>query len=286
MIDSTDLYYQQIVNAMLTAPELAALDPANPSLVAFRQELNNPTPVGIHKLWAYITAWAIRNGILDSQERHEAEVAQLAAEAEWGTDAWIIKFLKAYQLGDVLAEVSQGRLGYQVLDSSKQIIKYVAVVARGGVAIIKVAKEVSGLPAPLSQGAPVESSEFYLVSKYLQRVMPPGSSYQLSSLPADTITLEGQVFYNGEVGEDVFLNTFQEAVKEFLKTGFAFNGVFRITDLLVYVKANVSGFKTWNLVFKGAKAGGTLQAFVMQYANTAGYCTFDIDSSTIDYKGE
>jgi hypothetical protein len=116
--------------------------------------------------------------------------------------------------------------------------------------------------------------------------MPPGSSYQLSSLPADTIALSGQVFYNGEEGEQVFTTAFENAINEFLKTGFPFNGVFRITDLLVFIKANVPGFKTWNIVFSGAKSGGILQAFLMQYATGAGYCIFDSANSTIDYKGE
>lgn len=122
------------------------------------------------------------------------DVEDTAATTRYGTWAWWIAAAKAFQFGDTTS-VIDGKVGYEVVDPSKQIITAATVAQVGRSLTVKVAKGAVGSLSELSQ------EELQAFNGYVQNIKPLGVSVRVSSLPPASVEIAGSITYNSEEGE-------------------------------------------------------------------------------------
>ncbi len=110
-----------------------------------------------------------------------------------GSDRWLHRELLKFQLGDSLSwDDDQGIYYYPVIDATKQIIKRCAVNSSGGVTSVKVAKEVSALPVPLS------GPELTAFTTYVRTFQFAGANITNPvSQNSDKLNAPMTIYYNG-----------------------------------------------------------------------------------------
>src|SRR5690606_1220140 len=84
---------------------------------------------------------------------------------------------------------------YAVVDSAKQIVKYVSVSDERGIVGVKAAKQEDNRPVPLS------GEEAAALLSYIRDIRPPGTRLIVESLPADKLRSAMTVYYNAQMGE-------------------------------------------------------------------------------------
>lgn len=282
--------YERIMNAAANEPALAGLDGATLSYEEFIAALDRQDAAA-WTILAYTIAQVQVDTIVTPFARHVAEMDAVAASIQSASAAYLEAFMLSFQLGDQLTVISSGdgkvKVGYAVVDASKQIIKYASVTEIGGQAIIKIAKADSGgYPTPLS------TAELAQVRDALTVIYAPGADWVVSSTLSDQLKLEGDFYYNGEVGLSAFQANLVGAIKTYCRQN-RFGGVFRLngsTDapgLIDYLQANVPGFRAPNIrAFIKSAVLPVYTEFVLQAALQSGFVTFDEASSTLNYIAE
>lgn len=114
---------QDILERKDATPELSALEVLTPSEQASLEELNSSSKVAVWRLIVYIVAYAIFTFEL-LMDVFRNEITTLVKANRPHTEDWYKTKALAFQLGDTLVESDE----YDVIDTSKQIIKQVAVL--------------------------------------------------------------------------------------------------------------------------------------------------------------
>lgn len=186
-----------------------------------------------------------------------------------GTPAWYAERSYEFQFGHPVIVVD-GRPTYAVDDADARIVKY-ASVQRGstGNAILKIAKQVSALPAPLT---PTELNAF---QAYVNNIMFAGSYISVRSIPADKIKLTIKVWYDALYTPEA-ARTFVEATINSYINDVQFDGYYRritLTELLIHTES-VKDIEIMD--FKGKKHNATLWTdIIREYQALSGYARID-----------
>jgi hypothetical protein len=154
-------------------------------------------------------------------EMRKAEIDRIVLQERYGYKGWYERMMRAFQFGDDINELEE-KTYYDVIDSSKQIIKYAYCEEKdGGGILLKVAKEVNLQPAALSTG------EYDAALAYINRVKPAGIAVELRSENADLLDVDLSVRYNPLLftSADVMKASIKTAINNYLK-GLEYNGAF------------------------------------------------------------
>lgn len=155
-------------------------------------ELSSTSATAIWRLFCDIIAWAAF--LLDQLfDTHKAEVSALAEASIAGNAAWLRAQILAFELGNTTLSVSADRRAIYLtnLGDEAKIVKYVAIQDQRGKALIKVAKQVDGLPAPLS------NAEITQLGSFVESIKFAGTKTALQTSEADRMGIYGTIYYDG-----------------------------------------------------------------------------------------
>jgi hypothetical protein len=280
--------YKQIIDEKATYSELNALQPNINSFQSLLTQLTTTSKVAVWRLLAYLIALAIwtHEKLIDVQT---AELEQRAADVIPGTLRWYRNMAKEWQPGDALVWTGVlTRYEYQPVNEANQLVKYSAAIESNNQVTLKVAKESSGLAAPLTSAELSQFTAYITLRKYA------GTNVAIISTAADDVNITGTVFIDPLVldttGESLSLpGTFpvEDAINEFLKDlgTVNFNGKLRAIDLVDVIQ-NVQGVNNFVLVDLEARYGvipyiDVLALTGQEYQSNAGHLV--IDTLTLTY---
>lgn len=232
--------------------------------------LNNPSDTAIWRLWLRIVAfgvWVVEN-FLDS---HKKEVDATIAAYRIGTPRWYVEMTKKFQYGYVLPTE---QVYYSIQDENARIIKQCsAKVDNDGVLVIKVAKESSGDLVPLASG------EVSALETYLDRIQFAGVRLRVVTFPADILRLTATVYYDGQIPLAAFQNSFENAVKNYLKS-IPFDSVFVLNHLVDAIQATDGTIDVQIDEWKFARHAEADKIAGRIYETKAGYAKTDSNTFT------
>lgn len=203
--------YDELVTEMASYASMSGLTSGTETAAGLMSKLDSNSRVSIWSLYLWIVAfgiWTLEN-LMDN---HKVETEELAAATISGNDAWLVRQALLFEAGNSsLAVDAQFKVVYAVPNVSARIIKYAAVTREYGRAVVKVAKDSGGIPAPLSSG---EITQF---ATYLNNIMYAGSKLVAVSRAADELKLSGTVYYNGLVEASSVEAAIEAALQAYLK---------------------------------------------------------------------
>lgn len=212
------------------------------------QELNSTSKVAIYRLFAFIVsycAWLLET-LFDTGK---AEIATLIEQDKAHRPSWYKKKALAFQFGfDLIFDTDlYDNTGYtddQIEDS--KIIKYCAVPKSKGQKAIKIATEVGGVLAPVTE---LQKTAF---EAYMDEISDWGVDYVVVNQLPDVLLLNFDVYIDALVldsnGMSILNGNYpvQEAILEFMKE-LPFNGELILFDLETKIK-KVPGVTIPNIV--------------------------------------
>lgn len=188
--------------------------------------LTSTSQVSYWRLWVFIQAVAI-NLLEQIMAIFIGEVETIVASGVPGTAPWIRSEVLKFQYSATTPQVVEVNttdftIGYPTVDPTLQIISSCAVVPNlSGTIVVKAATGTT--PAPLS------SPQVTALGSYLTEILPAGAVFQIISANADTLRVDGTVYYNGQ-----YTATIQASVEAALTAYMAalpFNGVVKVSDI-------------------------------------------------------
>lgn len=287
MARTTGEIFDAIILDKETAGSLTELQPEPDSAQQLAEDLTSTSKVGIHRLLYYIVAQAIQflEQIFDL---HVIEVQDIADKIITATTRWYQEEALKFQLGDDLLFITalgslNGKFQYAVLDESKQIIKRAAVTESGTQVVIKVAKLVADVPAPL------DVAELAAFTQYTNEFRIAGTDTLIISAPPDELQLDLRVFYDplqlDAAGESLANpGTFPaiEAIDGFI-SNLPFNGKYENTALVDAVQL-AEGVEDPRLDEARSRFGANPYSIIADSVTpNAGHMVRDIGGSNITY---
>ncbi len=249
--------------------------------------LNNSSETAIWKLIFMVCATAIWS-LEKLFDIHLQSVEDKLALLKPHSLNWYRNKVLSYQHGGSFDETTglydnTGLTASQI--ATQQIITNCAVVERGDSSLmIKVAKTVSNALAPLS------TPEVLALQSYIFQIKDAGVQIIVSSIPADNLKLEVEVYIdpleiqnNGlQVGGSV--KPVEESVKLYLKS-LPFNAEFTKMDLVDAIQ-KVKGVKVVEVLSAQAKenAATTFNNVISRYQTASGYMVVQNEDLVINYK--
>lgn len=284
MARTIDEIYDAIITEKETFASLTGLTPAPDDSQTFLADLTSASKVAIWRLWyrAYATAIHIHELLFD---QFELEVEDRGDELITGTTRWYAGEMLLFQNGDSLIFDNDSRKYiYDPIDTTKQIIKRVAVIDTGAQVRIKVAKlDLAGKPEPLT------GPELTAFETYLSQIKFAGTSTAVTSAIADDLKVDMFIHYDAQVlAVDGSLlsdpGTFPviDAIEAFTEN-LPFNGVLNLTSLVDAVQLSEG---VLDVVLNSAEAKFGLLAYSpinKNYIPDAGHLLLDKPSSVFTY---
>lgn len=264
--------YDEIIAEKESNTSLAGLTPDPETSAQLLSELTSASKVAVWRLWAYIIAVAIHVHEL-LFDLFIQEIDAIAAAAPAGTPRWYKKKIEEFQFGDNL-QLINNQYVYDPIDVSNQIIKRSAIEERAdGVVIIKVVKDDGndGLEE-------LNATELAALTSYAQKIKFAGARLAIVSIPADTVNVSYDIYYDPIIPLVDLQSEMQIVVDAFLNN-LDFNAAFnitRFTDILQPVNGVIDPvFQTAN----NTPSGGSLVSFDIEVIPAAGWFVY---SDTIE----
>ncbi len=219
---------------------------------------------------------------------HRADVDTRIEQLEPHTLRWYVNKAKAYMQGQKLVPDcdyydTTGMTEQAIADA--KVVKYAVATESNTVVYIKVAREVDGNPASLTDG------QLDGLTAYMNEIKDAGVSVQLRNEPADKMRIDLLIYYDptlltiDSTGAGVLVSgedPVREATKQVIEN-LPFNGMFRKSDLLAALQAlpcvEVADIKSVQVKPSSAELWQTVEGYDRPYS---GY--YSIDRLTVDYK--
>jgi len=270
------------------APELDALD-----VLAIEEKdtlhPNSTSKVSEWRLWVWVQAVAI--WMLEKLfDIFRKEVEERIAATRVHTRRWYREKALAFQFGDTLNDSDV----YDVIDESKQIVKFASVrkvvVSGHGVLRIKVAKDNNGELTKL------DTAELDAFKDYMNDITDAGTYIFATSGDPDNLKLELDIYYNPQLIDasgdylDGSRNAVLPAIKQYLK-GIDFDGRLTLTHLIDAMQ-EVKGIELPVLKYAAARqnVGAYTDLYNMNtgtrvefYNPDAGWIVLDEANTVINY---
>lgn len=260
------------IKAEITAryvAEMAAID-----------ETVNPTTwsvTNLQRLFIYVVAFCIFS-LEKLFDIFKIEVAETISNKNPHTKNWYKNIVLAYQHGYVVeaGSLQYDNTGISIDDiEASKVIGYCAVTEEADALNIKVAREVSGELAPLSDSQLAGLQEYMEDDKLGQK--DAGVFITFVNEDADSLKLSLDVYINPALIDSTGIHivsgtaTTKAAIKNFLKN-LAFNGVFTPQDLVDALQL-VEGVELIKIVVCQVKAdgGSSYQTVDVKYLPNSGY---------------
>lgn len=210
-----------------------------------------------------------------------SEVDEFAAGIIPGTVRWYHEQCLKFQYGDALEYIDH-KFKYAVIDSNKQIVKRVAVSEAGGQVRIKISKETSGIPEPLSV------NELAAFTNYINLIKFAGTNIAIINYDPDLLNIELNITYDalvmnpdGSLITDVNVLPVNMAIDEYIRN-IVYGGIFNNTKLIDAVQS-ATGVLDPVLVLAEGKAhnAANFTTINQNYPFVAGYAI--VNTLTINY---
>ena len=218
---------------------------------------------------------------------HREDVDARIDRLEPHTLRWYVNKAKAYMHGKKLVTDcdyydTEGMSEQEIAEAS--VVKYAVATESNTVVYIKVAREVDGNPAALTDG------QLTGLMSYMAEIKDAGVAVQLRSEPADQRRISPLICYdptllsidsNGN-GEQDGKDPVREATKGVIEN-LPFNGMFRKSDLMAALQSlpcvEVADIKRVEVKPRNADVWQTVEGYVRPYS---GY--YSIDALEVEYK--
>lgn len=239
--------------------------------------LNSPSAVAIWRLWSRIVA-----GAIETQEQlwdvFKAELEQIAREAVPGTADWLQKRVLEFQYDATspqVISVVDGKATYPTINEALRIVTRAAVVEQvNSRVLVKVAKDDGG-----GGLTPLDAVELNALVGYLDKLGFVGIPIDVSSLFADRLRFEGEIFYSGEYVETTVKTNVIAAIEAYLSSVSVenFDGKIVREELINAIQAveGVTGVDTLNVVLTARPSSvaltGATTNVLRTYVTAAGY---------------
>jgi len=279
---------EEILAAKQTAQELNALDVLTQSEIA-AENPDSTSKVSEWRLWVWIQAVAIWT-LEKLFDAFRTEVEERIAATRVHTRRWYREKALAFQFGDTLNDSDV----YDVIDESKQIVKFASVrkvvVSGHGVLRIKVAKDNNGELAKLGQ------AELNAFKDYMNDITDAGTYIFATSGDPDNLKLELDIYYDPQLIDasgdylDGSGNSVLPAIKQYLK-GIDFDGRLVLTHLVDALQG-VKGIELPVLKYAAARPNGGVYSDLYNintgtriefYNPDAGWIVLDEANTVINY---
>lgn len=273
---------QQIYDALIlekqSQAELNALTPINDSAQTLLSQLTSQSRVAIWRVFF----WTISVGIWTLEKILDVETEALEARARSIIPAilrWYRDRALEFQDGDALIW-NGSKYVYAQTNQANRIVAYAAAIESNNQVIVKVAKDVSGVAAPLSSAEETRFREYLTLIKYA------GTDTDVITLTADLVVISGTVFYdplvlssNGSLVSDPAVFPVEDAINNYLRDlgTTNFNGIFRQIDLTDKIQAvpGVSNFIPAGIQITAPAPFNVLADPAEQYQSVAGHLAID-----------
>ncbi len=272
MARTIDEIYDEIVAEKESLSSLNGLQPATDNAVNLLSNLSNTSSVAIWRLLAYIVAVAIW-----SHEKlwdvFKSEVDAIVDAGIPGTAKWYQQQCLLYQNGDTM-EYANYKYSYPSIDESLQIVKRASAQELGGNVLLKVAKEVDGVPERLS------ASEISGFTSYINKIKFAGTFCTIISSDADLLSVSMNVYYDpsiinssGELIKDTSIKPVEDALETYIAS-LPWNGVIKISAIMDAVQG-VAGVDDIVIDTVQAKASAATNWIEVEkdYTTVSGYVT-------------
>lgn len=247
-------------------------------------ELTSTSVTALWRVYLYVVAVGISifeqvqdTFLLDLQYQKDTTIVYTAP---WWNDRMINQF--QYAPGDsdrgVIAINDQFQIGYVIEDDTKKIIEFSATkqADRNRQVTIKVAKD-DGLGNPEQ----LTTDEQQAAATYVDRVKGAGLLISVVSFPSDILTLDFDLYYDGQFVESVVEDNVNTAIITYLQN-LPFDGTIKLINLIDSIQ-EVEGVKDVLInVAQAQPEGGEFVTFNRVYDTKAGYASYDITSSIIN----
>ena len=274
---TTEEIYDQIITEKNTVTSLDWLPTAQENAQTLLSDLDTESSVSVFRLWVWITAFA-HYLQLNRWDTYLLKLTAYAKTVPVGTADWYIRKAYEFQLGDELV-VTNYQAGYALIDPLKQIIKRAAITLTSNEAVLKVAKEVSGVVTPLS---PVELDSFI---SYISSIKFAGSRINVLSAQKDLLKIRVQVYKKATADSTTVHDAVKQSINTYL-TALDFVTGALIVNKLIDAMQSVQGVDDVFIELIEAKPNaGTYTAVVRKYDTSSGYIevdsAWDLDANII-----
>jgi hypothetical protein len=248
---------------------------AAPELV----DLNSTSNIALYKVYRKCIAF-ILNLFQRQQDDYQAAIQTTVEQKQFGTDPWWQQTMLAYQHGDLLQFINNF-FQYAAIDTTKQVINLCSVKGQGGLALLKCATLVDGVPQVLTD------DEIAGAQSYAEEQRPCGITPVVQSFPADMLKLFLKIYYNPQGDLPTIKSQVEAAITNYLDT-IDFDGVLYINKLIDAIQAIPAVINDQVFVVEVAAkpSTGAYADIVSSYQAEAGYFIVDPDfplSTTLTY---
>lgn len=230
-----------------------------------------------------VAVWALEKLF----DLHRADVDARIERLEPHTLRWYVSKAKSYMHGRKLVTDcdyydTEGMTEQDIADA--KVVKYAVATESNTVVYIKVAREVDGNPAALTDG------QLAGLTSYMNEIKDAGVSVQLRNEPADQMQIALLIYYdptlltidangNGsQNGKDPVRETTKRVIENL-----PFNGMFRKSDLMAALQAlpcvEVADIKSVKVKPRNGAEWQTVEGYDRPFS---GY--YSIDALTVDYQ--
>lgn len=221
--------YDEMIAEKVAMIQLNALEPNIDSSQTLLSDLTTSSKVAIWRLLFFVMAVGIwsHEKLFDE---HVIWIENRAQELIVGTAIWYRVKALEYQHGDSLT-FEYPVYKYATVNETVKIVKLASVNEVGGQVLVKVAKLVSGEPAPLSV------PELDAFSVYMNKIKFAGVNLACISRSPDLLKIYFHVYIDplvlnpsGELISNTAIKPVEDAINNYCKS-LPFNGIFSITEL-------------------------------------------------------
>lgn len=240
--------------------------------------LNSPSNIADFKLWKSLFAQASLS-LQSLWDNFQASLETVLQNNQYGDLGWWQQQILLFQYGDALTVIN-GKLGYDIIDPTKQIITRCAAIEFNSIVILKVAKQ--NPPIPLS------STEKTALTFYVDDIKPAGVKTQIVLSNPDQVKWNANIYYNGLIVLADFQTAIEAAMNAYILS-IPFNGNFNINKLreAIFAVPGVIDVDIQGVFIK--QDGGSYVTVTREYVPYSGYYIYNTvsgtppDQSTINY---
>jgi len=231
-------------------------------------ELQSTNPVGIWRLWQFLTAVEM-NFLEQNWDEIRTEIEDIKASAFIGGKEWWVEKCEEWQNGDfVIIDPDNYSIHYDIIDENKQLIKHATISEIGGKVILKVQKEYE-TPINLLSTAELES-----FTSYVNKVKFAGTRINIWNFNPDLLHLEYTIYYDPLINISTITTNVEKVIGDYIQN-LPFDSEFsktELTNLLQDVEGVISPVFTFG---EGKTEGGNYVEFDNYYTGIAGFCAID-----------
>jgi|SRR6185437_6430467 len=256
--------------------EIDAQITAAPELV----NLNSTSNIALYKIYRSCIAF-ILNLYQRQQDDYQAAIETVVEQKQFGTDPWWQQTMLAYQHGDLLQFINNV-FQYAAIDPTKQVINLCSVSGSGGIATLKCASLVGGVPQQLTDDQ-IAGAQSYA---YEQR--PCGINPVVQSFPADKLKIYLTIYYNAQGDLPTIKGLVEAAITTYLGQ-IDFNGTLYINKMIDAIQAipEIIDDQVFVVQLLAKPSTTGYSNVVSSYQAEAGYFIIDPDfqlSDTLTYQ--